>query len=1658
MSASPKPNWRGNAGAAAPGRGGVRSWRRPGTAAGWFLPARGQFARWLFSAVASLVSVLAMIVFVWLVFAPGCTATRFGVLTVSDYNDRSLPPLSFAKEDADLFLQSVQKQGGKGVSLEGQIPDPSAEVRRSLTSGGAKNVVVLWLATLSGRTSDGVLLYQERSHPDEPETALPLDRVFKFLKGLPPRQKKLLILDVARGPTDWRWGQFGSPFSTPDPEELTKAVEDVPNLAILTAAAPGEISWSSPQLKNSVFAEQVARGLLGEADRVQKSRDDRVTLQELFEFAREGTNHWVVQNRDLRGQHPRLILPKPEAAAKELLATVVGRVSGKPAIKATTTKATSTSDALADLNQLWAKRDRLKETASPEQVDPLAWRGLHEQLRRAERQYLAGQPNGVSEFKAQAEELLERLQRRADSPAVKVNEYPFVAESIKRAATEGNYSPPKTDPPLPDDHLQQVLTPRADGSLIPAKTSPDLVKQAVQMRRLAERLAWRNFRPRVWAGELLTAADQDRRRGEDWLFVDPAHAARSEAAFKATDDKLKQFEEWTRELTLSRQLLNRLWSELPELAYWAANRFPLEDSAGRGSGPEAKGSRSPRQQLMTRYAAGIDKERFSPPAGDELRQIVKDLDAELPRAEADLLALFGHTRHLTRLLDAELDLSISRDGSGLVAAKPELLKELSQLREEIQNRDRGLTAVQSRLEKHAETLLSGTTSDAGQYLQWQKLHGALQWTGLNASLRDRLLREWELTDKLLHQKRENAANGKGNKVAETQEEEAASFDSATSAISAQRQGQWQALWALQVISLGLPTDLGSSSDDRVLGQEQQKRWVDWKTSLIDEQNRASLLVSLGNSVRGEFQSRRQRVSVPAEKGESLARSLQLLWRAERAARTLHGYDALLISEKDDPVRGCRKLEWATLCLWQAERYADDFWGKQREKDAGEAWFEVAARQCVEAARRINSELPQPGFVAALTRTEETLKLRKSGSLKLVQKENSLALGLNGEQPTSLSAEKSDGVPPGLAALWLDLAPDEATRLEILPAARRAIFDESASAEFTIRRGSNSANSGSNCDPVPVRPRLLFRGRLWNSNDILVSPCPPQGVEIVWRAVPNTGEIVVQGVDRREMVFILDCSHSMNALTTDAMGNSRSRMSVAKGVLRRTLERMQGADPPHTIGVIAYGHRVKKLEGQKIEINEDWKKRWPFDPIIESNPQLDYEWLSKGERPQPFINIIQDPVLKEKFEALVQWGNTPLLGAIKFAAKPLVNRKAGGLIVAITDGGWTDTNEERSTVELLKDHPEIALHLVVFGDVTPDEDRNLTRLAKDVKAQKTDARNGGNLDQVLIKAMKPREYRIASVDSGNREVLQFPLRKPEEESTEIDLDRYRLKFGRYRVSFPDCPETPVDLVGGERLMFDLDLASRRLKHRKPSLQLSRPATGVPADATDEPTRFGYVKAHYDKTKKHAEFVFALDRDDDLGFVRRPAEVFIEVQPQGVRQELSRTIQLEPNQSVPIWRIGIEQWPGNAMPEVQAFWKMTRSEPDQRAPLVKLLAEPQTISIAEQKWQLSAKADGKQIRVEVANVRMPNASENRRESLSDLRVELGVPGLDQKFEPASGNVRAQFFEKDGRIDFTFTVGDNFPLDRAVVAITTRATCKQGSRQIDKPLAIAKWDTEQ
>ncbi len=1636
MPASPKPNWRGNAGAASPGRGGVRSWRRPGAVAGLFLPGRGQFTRWLFSTVAWLLSVLAMILFVWLIFIPGCAAPQFGVLTVSEY-DRSLPPLSFAKEDAKQF---------SGIELKVQDlldPSESAKVRNSLTGRREDDVLVVWLAMLAGRTDDGVLLYQgTSSHPDEQSrtTALPLDEVFKFLKGQTPKQnkqQKLLILDVWRGPIDWRWGQFGVPFASPNQEaELEKAVEDVPHLAILTAASSGEISWSSPQMKRSVFSEMVTHGLHGKADR---DGDKRVTLAELDTFVGEGTNHWVKQNRDLRGQHPRLILPKSVADANSLRKAQVGSVSGKPSNNASMTETTAVPDSFAKLIDLWEQRDKLQKD-SPEQFDPLAWRRLHEHLRRAERCYLAGQPYDVSEF-AGAEEQLKHLHRGVESPAEQVKDYPFVAASIRRATTEANELP-RTNPPLPEVHLKQLLTEQA---LIPKETNPLLVNQAEVIRRRTELLAWRSFRPRVWAGGLLNEADASRRLGEDWLFVDIAHAAQSTSAFAAAENKLKQFEDWTDELSQSRHLLNRLWSELPELAFWAVHRFPVEEVVGPGL----------RRDLMKRYAAGIKKERFSPPTGEELRSIVKDRDTELSRAEADLLALFQHTRDLTGLLDAELEpqLRISRDGSGLFATNPELIQKLAQLREKIQNRDHGLNAVQSRLENYTKTLLNGSSDDAGQYLRWHELHGALQWTGLNASLRQQLLREWERMDKLLHEKREYVANVKTGQVAD--KDNATDHNRTIPAESAQRQAQWQALWALQVVSLGLPTELGSSTGDPELRREQQERWVAWKHSVIDVQDSDSLLVTLGKSVRSELRERRNRVSVLIEKDTSLTRSLQLLWRAECAARTLHGYDALLIPEKDDPLRTCRKLEWATLCLWQAERYADDFWGKRNENDPGEAWFQLVADQCVNAAKRINLELRQPGFEEASNATQKFLETRRLAKLELVQKAGRLDLGLGRQQTMNFSATKSPDIPLGLAALWLDPGRDDPPRLEILPTERRALFDQSATAEFTIKSASNSLNAGSNCDPIPVHPRLLFRGRLWNTNEILVNPCLPQGVEIVSLAAPSKGEIVVRGSDTPEIVFILDCSLSMN----EPIGNGPLRIDVAKQVLRDTLSTLNAdAVEPNKepkVAVIAYGHRGKK-KGDNTELNPIWKN--PPDNLPADFWNHDYEWLSSKPTPQK-LNQQELARLKKKVEELTYWGNTPLLGSIIEATKPLTgDGKSGGLIVAITDGVWNDGNSKArydGLKNLFKNHPELSLQLVAFGNWEPAEINALNKLKQDLGAKMDLALDSVALARTLQNAIRSRKYRVTSADSANANSRwEAPLGEVVK----------RLDTGSYLVSFPNCKDTSVVLSGGERLVFDLDLDKRWLQHlKKPSMKLFNSPTDVPLDAKDEPTRFGYHSARYDETNQRAEIVVALDRDDDLGFVRRPAEIFIGVQPQGAkgRREFSRTIELELDQSVPAWHITIENWPARQIkPEVQAFWKMARSQPEQFMKLKELLAGSQTITVSEQTWQLAASQsdDGKKIQVKVTDVTMANALGKQRESLSDFRVELGKQELDQPFEPASGDVRAQYFEQNRQIVFTFSVSDNFSTDLAVIAVTSRAKREQESRHLDKPLRIEKWDDEQ
>ena len=88
----------------------------------------------------------------------------------------------------------------------------------------------------------------------------------------------------------------------------------VPKLHILNSTSPGQVGYSSPELRGSVFGYFLAQGLSGAAD-VESggNHNGKVSLRELDRYLKAKVSQWVIENRD-DVQEPMLLPPLPDDA------------------------------------------------------------------------------------------------------------------------------------------------------------------------------------------------------------------------------------------------------------------------------------------------------------------------------------------------------------------------------------------------------------------------------------------------------------------------------------------------------------------------------------------------------------------------------------------------------------------------------------------------------------------------------------------------------------------------------------------------------------------------------------------------------------------------------------------------------------------------------------------------------------------------------------------------------------------------------------------------------------------------------------------------------------------------------------------------------------------------------------------------------------------------------------------------------------------------------------------------------------------------------------------------------------------------------------------------------------------------------------------------
>ena len=1595
MPAPNGPSWRGSGGP--PGSNDARSWRRPATDGTAEWPISSKILNSLLGLGSTLVSIAAITLFIYLIFVPGCAHYDVVVMAPAPYHDPGLPPHPFAEQDRNDFTDRFSAS-----SLEERL---QAGTNVKLRNRGAwRSVLIVYVTALAGQyvkeqeqTNDrepgkriDVVLYGIDSGPDEPEGRMSLDRVLKYLEEQPPALKKVLFIDLARGPMDWRWGQFTRPVLAAG--LLEQASKKIPNLAIITACAPGEVSWSRPSQGHTAFAHYLMQGLLGDADgKSDRKRDGRVQLDELYSYVLKQTNQWVVQNRHFRGQHPQLFL-----ASDDLNSTVVAEVK-----KQTASSAASVEPALnSDLLQLWEDRDTWSK-AEPEQWCPLEWRQFLEHLHRAEQWWLAGQPDAMQFPLEAARDAVKSIQKLNDKRSSEAREITYVSQNLLRRT--GTKPVAVTSPVLPERQLENAL-----GRFAPASLSKDIKLGILTLRSDAETQSWQPFRTRLWTGTRLRDANRQRRLAEDLVFVGGTEElSESASARKTAETALAEHADIVKHVSNAHRLHRRLLAELPELAVWAAQRVPVEDL---NSTP----GNCRRATLMEKYALGISRELFTPPSLIEQEKSGDDKDDSAPqRMEVDLLLLFQQARELAALLDQELEIDSTR------LNQPDWLDQVKSL---AQNADRGLESLRGRLRQHGDDLVrrrlpATPGSGQSQYFDWLKQRNALQWSGQSRETRRGLF------EALIGTGREVENNAQKQSVAQNDKWNGDDWTSVD--------GCWYSLWALQALSLG-------GTDNAM-----HKRWVIWKSAVLEPDRKLEWLVQLGQSVRTEYQLRVDRAQEPLTVGMDLKQVLRTLLKSERAVRSLHGYDAVRFPAERDPTRRLEEFDAGATCLEQADQYLEDFWGP--DYPSQESWYTLAARECLRTARRKADQLAIKALKDRSATIETRLQdLEKNARLSVRIPEPTASFGLKTQLMFRVGATISDQVPPGVAALWMAATePDPTQPILEIPAARARITAEKRESDMTI--GKLRIPPAADCDAVTVRSQLLFRARMWDDErDVVhVNACPPVSVDEEYHPPGDKGEIKVTGFDRRNTIFIMDCSKSMTA-EIDPADKTKTRFTVGRSKLCDAIKRLNssGGKNPYVIGLMAYGHRTDLNPDRTLKPNTNWPTRvvdWRDTELLEKPAALRGNHFDR-------INAYLDVDANAKVAGvplLEPFGITPSLGAIKQAAQELIKLGQGGVIVLICDGSYSDEEMLPEVTTLLQRNPNLSLQIVAYGVQNKKELDELTKLAEDTKGKVFPALDGNKLADVISSLMKPRPYAV---------IREAPPRQ--EPQAELNFPVEPLAPHAYKVHFPGLPDVPVTIYGGERLEFELDLVRGRLVHQRPKPKLFRRAQGTSPFSLTEPNRFGYLKAKHNKAPKApvAEFQFCLDRDDLLDtIIDRPAEVRLWVTPQGDNRRLSRSWGLLPNASIPVWKVTVKDWPANGKPVVQTRWKMTRTEPDKQ---LSIRPGPSRVNLPEwpeiEVWTESLPG---QLLVKLNVLQAAGKS-----SLTDIRVELGRQSqIQSRFLPVEYHRTSSFYEKEQTITYAFDVGESFDPAVMLVALTSAATLDQGSRMLTAPLEIEKWDDE-
>ena len=660
-----------------------------------------------------------------------------------------------------------------------------------------------------------------------------------------------------------------------------------------------------------------------------------------------------------------------------------------------------------------------------------------------------------------------------------------------------------------------------------------------------------------------------------------------------------------------------------------------------------------------------------------------------------------------------------------------------------------------------------------------------------------------------------------------------------------------------------------------------------------------------------------------------------------------------------------------MSLWKAKRALEDFWGDNQFVEAGQIpkvavpYFAKLAKHYDGGCTNINDEREYLDYRDRYQRyglAARSLRIRETGpSLDFDPKSK------NVERKESKVDVKASELPNGMLYVFAARPLDQSDIMPIYfdssQSTRRKPIDSmriaNNGAEFSYGVSTRDLKSLGGQDSAVFNTIIAFRGHGAVASiraESKTVPIPLEDFTVTTYEktdpTPPIVKVTGQGTGTTDVIFVLDCSNSMNQKMVEkgeGFEDKAPRLDFAKDALRKLLEGLKG-NKDLRIGLVAYGHSVswdfakqdyerfrKELPEGKLTMNNDVEILHKLKTNSSHSDSDEYDII--------IGKYLQSGVDKEKGKkkGLQARGQTPLYLAILMAAEHLNENDRSGnnsipkQIVLLTDGvkdTWDDGRKEvkaKQFSDLIKNNEldeklkNIKIHVAGFGmedfksdtqkiitskkwpksDKYPEDKRGKSLNRKELQRLSKQLRELDNLEKLVDRMGGTKIYTNSA--STLREHLEETVKLvkytvvnnrdrvvPNNELLELGVDwrpqqlPFKPGLRWVKVIGKSNTELPLFLYGGEVVTLNYS-ESGKLKLSAGNLNISQSEQIVMGDVGQQASyEVGRVWARPHDFFHEFEFVVRT-KNWTKEISRRPTAMYLEVIPQNNSKAKSYYVQ-------------------------------------------------------------------------------------------------------------------------------------------------------------------------